>query len=43
MERPENVIELRELFYWWEGRVPCHGTLQGRGRLRVTDSKRLLL
>ena len=21
----------------------CHGTLQGRGRLRVTDSKRLLL
>jgi len=21
----------------------CHGTLQGRGRLRVTDSKRLLV
>ena len=23
--------------------APCHGTLQGRGRLRVTDSKKFLL
>ena len=40
---PEKVHQHDEVVESSKTGCRCHGTLQGRGRLRVTDSKRLLL